>query len=307
VAVVFGSPGLCDVFPVFEVILEAAREAPFPIYPVLPSTRTASAEAARFREAGGFYFTDEVALGKALGRLRSTPPPAPGEPAARPTTIEDPAATAALKAPSKRQLRTEEVFAVLRAAGFELPRQQRVTDAAEAARCARDLGWPVVLKVVGPLHKSEVGGVALDLRSVVEVEEQCARLLAIPGAEGVLVQEQVAGVELILGALRERPFGHLILCGWGGIYTEVLHDISVGLAPLSLEEARRMIRRSRASALLAGQRGREGADLEMVADCLVRLGALVQQFPEITELDINPLVCRGPRLVAVDARITLAP
>ena len=310
VGVVFGSPGLFDVWPCFEGILEAARTMPFPVYPVLPSPRTAAREEEQFRKAGGFFFPDEVSLARALGRIRATPPPTPAPvPGADDElaldTKEISALLGAARAAGRTQLGSDEAAAVLAAAGFRIPASRLAANAAEAARAAAELGWPVVLKVLGPVHKSDVGGVAVGIRSEDELARASARLLGIKDATGLLVQQQASGLELILGATREGDFGHLLLFGLGGIFTETLRDVGFALAPLSLDEARRLIAGRKAAALLRGVRGQQGVDTELLAEALVRLSKLVERFPEIAELDVNPIMARGRDLVAVDVRIRI--
>jgi acetyltransferase len=306
VAVVFGSPGLFDVWPAFQVILEASTTLPFPVYPVLPSTRTAAAEMERFRAAGRPFFTDEVALARALGTVVRTPSPAPEADAVDgfdAHAIE--VAMAPARSEGRAVLRPDEVTAVLAGAGFRLPRSRIVHDAADAIRFAAEVGGPIVAKVTGCLHKSDHGGVVVGLRSPEEISGAFARLAAFPGADGVLVQEQVSGLEVILGAVARGAFGHTVLVGLGGIFTEALRDVAVGLAPLSREEARRMLGRLRGRRLLDGFRGQAGMDEAVLADHLVRLAELVHRFPGIAEIDVNPLMGRGTDTWAVDARILL--
>lgn len=307
VPVVFGSPGLGDVWPAFQEILRGIRELPIPVYPVLPSVRTAAREAALFRDAGFYSFVDEVGLGKALGAIARTPEPA-AEP--DPLPLDRPAIEAVLAQADRdglRQLGAVQVETILRAAGFQLPRQAIARTADQAADHARAIGLPAVLKVVGPIHKSELNGVRLGLRTEVEVREAFGALMEIAGAEGVLVQAQESGLELIVGASREGSFGHLILFGLGGIFTEALKDVTMGLAPLSRAEASRLVGGIRCAPVLDGLRGRPGVERRAVEDALLRLSGLVAAFPQIAEVDLNPLIGRGASLVAVDARMRLAP
>lgn len=304
---VFGSPGLFDIGPVLDVLLDATRTMPFPVYPVLPSTRTAADEAARFRAAGGFYFTDEVALGRALGVIRRTPPPAPDRPELPP--IDARAIRRAIeeaKAQGRAHLSPEQVARVITAIGLGLPGQSVVRDVSDAERAARQLGWPVVMKVVGPLHKTDVQGVVVGVRDESEVRRAFAKLMGIGGAEGVLVQQQVRGLELIVGFSREERFGALVLFGLGGVFAEAMRDVRMGLAPLGREEARRMVEGIRGAKLLSGVRGNAGVDVETVVDAVVRMSTLAHEFPELREMDVNPLTGQGRSLVAVDARIVIA-
>ena len=127
-----------------------------------------------------------------------------------------------------------------------------VSNAAEAKASADSLGFPLVMKVVGPLHKTDVGGVILNIRSATEAVEMFSKLMLINGAEAVLMQRQHDGVEIFLGAKADDAFGHLVLCGLGGIFVEVYKDVSAGLSPVSFEEAGSMIRHLKGYALIAG-------------------------------------------------------
>jgi acetyltransferase len=159
------------------------------------------------------------------------------------------------------------------------------------------------MKVVGPLHKTEAGGVRLALRDPAEAAAAFTHLSALPGATGVLVQAMAEGIELILGATAEPGFGHLILFGLGGVYTEVLREAAFALAPLAPGESLELIRGTRLLPILEGARGRPAVPLERLAEALTRLSLLVADFPRIREVDLNPLTAAGDRLLAVDARI----
>jgi acetyltransferase len=127
--------------------------------------------------------------------------------------------------------------------------------------------------------------------------------MQIHGAEGVLIQKVVSGVEVILGAVKEEGFGHLVMFGLGGIHTEVLRDVRFALAPLGHDEALNMVRGIRAFPLLEGVRGESGMSLDVLVDYLIRLSLLVEDFPEISEIDLNPVKGTGDDLFVVDARI----
>jgi len=207
---------------------------------------------------------------------------------------------------------------ILEAYGFSTPRGALATTAEQAANIADQLGYPVVLKIWSPdiLHKSDVGGVRLNLNTPQQVMDAFDLMMLripkkMPDAEimGVFVQEMVKKhQEVILGMKRDPQFGPMMMFGMGGIYVEVLKDVSFYLAPLTAGEARKMLVETKTYGLLKGARGQEGIDIDSVAEGLQRLSQLVTEFPQIQEMDINPFVVGpvGTRPVAVDARIRVA-
>jgi len=173
----------------------------------------------------------------------------------------------------------------------------------EVLAFAEQCGFPVVAKVVGPVHKSDVGGVALNIRSKEVLAAEFERMMQLPDATAVMVQKMLKGTELFIGAKYEPRFGHVVLCGLGGIFVEVLKDVSSGLAPLSYEEAYSMIHSLRGYPILKGTRGQRGINERKYAEIIVRLSTLLRFATEIKEMDINPLLADGDDVIAVDARI----
>jgi acetyl coenzyme A synthetase (ADP forming)-like protein len=211
-----------------------------------------------------------------------------------------------------------EARAVLEAYGFNIPRSELAKDADEAVRFAGEIGYPVVLKIASPdiLHKTDVGGVKVNLGSPQEVRDAFDLMVYraqryVPGANiwGCLVQEMTAkGMEVLVGMNRDPQFGPLVTFALGGIYVEVLKDATFRVAPFSRDEAHAMLDEIRARALLDGVRGAPPVDKEATVDALLRIGQLVQDFPEIVELDINPLMVleQGQGAVAIDMRLVLS-
>lgn len=207
---------------------------------------------------------------------------------------------------------------LLTAYGVPQPRAALARTAAEAARLAAEIGFPVALKVVSPdiFHKSEVGGVALNLADEGAVAEAFEALLARvrsrqPDArlEGALVAQMAPpGQELIVGMRRDQQFGPLIMFGLGGVYVELFRDVAFRVAPFSRAEARRMVAETRAGQLLAGLRGRPPADVDAVVEVIVRVAQMALDHPQIEEIDINPLIAypAGQGVLAVDARMVVA-
>ena len=195
------------------------------------------------------------------------------------------------------------VHDLLSAAGISTVPEFVSADKEELFAFADRCGYPVVAKVVGPVHKSDVGGVALNIRNREVLEAEFNRMMQIEGATAVMVQKMLKGTELFVGAKYEERFGHVVLCGLGGIFVEVLRDVSSGLAPLSYEEAHSMIHSLRAYKIIKGTRGQQGINEHKYAEIIVRLSTLLRFATEIKEMDINPLLADADDIIAVDARI----
>jgi acetate---CoA ligase (ADP-forming) len=302
--VIFGTPGLFPLFDVYNVLDEKMKQASKPIYPVLPSTLTAREEVAEFISKGRINFPDEVVLGKALAKVYNTPPPAP-EVIDLPD-VDTVKIRAIIDNASDGYLAPQQVQELLDAAGIRRAGEAIAESAEEAARAAERLGLPVVMKVVGPVHKSDVGGVVLNVKTSEQVRREFERMIQIPDTTAILLQPMLSGLELFTGAKYEDKFGHLILCGMGGIFIEVLKDVSTALAPIDKPHALEMIRSLKSAPILDGARGQTGVNIELFADTLTRLSALLDAAPEIVEMDLNPLLGTPQQVIAVDARINLS-
>ena len=205
---------------------------------------------------------------------------------------------------------------LLEAAGIPTTRWQFAADTEAAVQAARALGDAVAIKAVSAriVHKSDIGGVKLGLRGDAAVRQACndiaaaARAAGVETLDGFLVTEMWrADTELILGVQRDPDFGPLVMVGAGGVLVELMKDVQLAPAPLSHATARAMLGRLRCLPLLTGYRGRPAADLDAIADTMVRLGALAADTSaRLSELDINPLFIAGDRIAAADARATLA-
>ena len=300
-AVVFGSPGLFDVENVYNVLSVKLEICNKPIFPVLPSVINAQREIQSFLKKGHINFPDEVVLGKALSQVFNTPEPVSEAISLPKIDIEK--IRGVINTASEGYLDAAQTQKLLDAAG--IPRVTEVVEnSKEKMLAAMDsLEFPVVMKVVGPLHKSDVKGVVLNITSKEEVSETFDRLMQIDSATAVMVQPQLAGLELFVGVMKEPGFNHTILCGLGGIFIEVLNDVSAGLSPISKNEAQQMVQSLRGYKLIQGARGREGVDENEFVEIIQRLSALVEAAPEITEMDINPLIGTRKSIVAVDARV----
>ncbi len=303
IAILVGDSGLSDNAAIYRAIAEAMRQSPVPVLPMLSSLTSCREKIADFIRMGNIFFPDEVALGRALGKLAGWVAPAGGS-----DTPDgyDRSAIAQALAGVTGALQPATVQRVLRGAGFRLPEQVEIHRLEDLAAGCRRVGFPLAMKVIGPLHKTDVGGVRLGIGDDNMALAAWSALMAISAARGVLLQPMIGGLEVILGASREGEFGHLVMFGLGGIHAEVLKDVSFALAPLTTGEAGQLIDGIRSRKLLDGVRGAPGMDTAMLADFLVRLGQLVTDFPEIGEIDLNPVKGSGDRLFAVDARIIMA-
>jgi len=199
----------------------------------------------------------------------------------------------------------------LSALGIPVTREKLAPTADEAAVAAGGIGFPVVLKASGTnlLHKTEVGGVSLNLKTEQEVRDEGRRLLRIPGCEAVLVQEMVRGDrELVCGLTREPQLGPCIMFGLGGIFTETLDDAVFRVAPLTTTDALEMLREIRSAKILESFRGQPAADTDALAKILVAVGEIGLRYEAIREIDLNPIKIRpNGSPVAVDALISLLP
>ena len=302
IVVVFGSPGLFDVENVYKVLNVKLEVSPKPIFPVLPSIVNAVKEINYFLSKGHVNFPDEVTLAKALTEVYHTD--IPSDIGALPP-VDINAVRNVIETSEDGFLPQGKVLELLDA--VEIPRtaQFSVTTEKEAYERAEEIGFPVALKVEGITHKTEVHGVVLNIHSKKGLKMHFSRLMAIEGATGVLIQEMVRGHELFLGAKYEEKFGHLVLVGIGGIFLELINDVNVGLAPLSRDEVKRMIRRLRGYKIIDGYRGKPGVDEEMLIDIVLKLCSLVEAAPEIKEMDINPLIGLNDTIKATDVRIKI--
>ncbi|MGD9188238.1 MAG: acetate--CoA ligase family protein, partial [Desulfobacteraceae bacterium] len=302
IAILLGDSGMSDNTQIYQAISEAMDHCPIPVFPMFSSVFSSTAIIDEFVSHEKVFFPDEVPLAKALANVAHLRKP---ERALSVLDGYDKAAVGDVLGGQSGALSPEVVNGVLQAAGFKLPRQIEVFKRDDlASSCAR-VGFPLVMKVIGPLHKTDVGGVKLGIGNDEEALQAWDEMLNIDNAQGVLIQPMIGGIEVILGASREGAFGHLVMFGLGGIYAEVLKDVQFGLAPLSEDESLRMIRDIHSYAILEGVRGEPGMDIDLLADNVQRLSRLVHDFPRIKEIDLNPIKGMGTDLYAVDARIII--
>jgi len=233
-------------------------------------------------------------------RIRETLPPDP-----EPLPDMDRERIRALLEGKEGVLDPQEGAEVAAACGLTVPPSGLAASAEEAIALAEEMGYPVVLKRVAPglVHKSDAGGVVVGLRNADAVREAFAR--AVRPGERALIQQMAppGGLEVIVGAHRDGQFGPLVMVGLGGVYVEVLRDVAFRLAPLSREEARGMLEETAVGRLLAGVRGQAPRDAEAVVDALCRVGWLMAEFPQVAEVDLNPIIVGERGAWAVDVRV----
>jgi acetyl-CoA synthetase (ADP-forming) len=187
----------------------------------------------------------------------------------------------------------------------------------EAVSLSREIGFPVVMKVVSPdvVHKSDIGGVKVGLTSTAQVQKAYTEIITnvnekVPGAriEGISVQKMaLPGVEIIIGMNEDDQFGPVIMFGLGGIWVEVIRDVVFRVVPVSSRDADEMVREIKGFAVLRGYRGQEPVKISSLTTLITRISKFIEKNPQVKELDINPLIASGDGVVAVDARIVMKP
>jgi len=300
-AVIFGSPGLFQVYEVYDVLMHHIANNRKPIYPILPSVVNVADEIAYFHQKGYAGFPDEVLFGQAFAKayhhqkkLRE-----------RDFEIKTDRKTSkpAKKTFKNGYLPPQESYQLLKSFGIPVVEEAVFTNPEAALEFAKDK-FPVVLKVVGILHKTDAGGVRLNINNETAFKKHFKELMQIPQAKGVLVQAQKKGMELFVGVKKEKDFGHLILFGMGGIYIEVLKDFQALLAPVSPMEIRQKLKQLQMYPLLKGTRGEKGINMNAFVDVIQKVSDLVIAYPEITEMDLNPVLATETEMFIVDNRIT---
>jgi acetyl coenzyme A synthetase (ADP forming)-like protein len=310
------TPILTNPIDVMEAIGAVARERTKPVLAVMMATEEFYDAVKTARDLPPVYHFPESAarvmflLARyAAWRRRPANLPTPE------FDTDDAQVAAILDGASEGYLDPAATFRVLELYGVPLARWRLARDREEAAAAAREIGFPVVLKAVAPglVHKSDVGAVQVDLRNAAELAgaaTEMERRITAAGhpLEAFLVQEMArGGHEVIFGITTDPRFGPLLMFGLGGRYVEVFQDVRFAVTPLDAEEARDVIRGIRGFKLLEGVRGEPGADLELLAEILLRLAQLSQRHPRIRELDINPFLAGHDRANAraLDARIRI--
>lgn len=300
--VIFGSPGLTSVFDVYDKLWEKITTCKKPIFPVLPSIVNVKEEIQYFQTKGGITFPDEVVFGSALAKMLNTvdsfdetelPP------------VDTKLIRSVIQNCEEGYLAPGDVQKLLDAAGISRAKEAIASNLNDAKRMAKEIGYPLVMKVVGPVHKSDVGGVVLDVTDEETLLLEFNRMIKIKDTTAILLQPMLSGNQLFIGAKKEGSFGHLVMCGLGGIFIEAIKDISTGLNPITKGEAEEMIKSLKGIKIIEGTRGQEGVNQFLFVDAIRRVSALCNATPEIFEMDLNPLLGNTRQVIAVDARIRI--
>ena len=300
-AVIFGSPGLFPISDVYDLLDKKMRMCSKPIFPILPSVINVKNEINEFLAKGNVNFPDEVIFANALVKVINAPVPEAVD--IKRFTIDKDKIRSIINKSSDGYLEPSSIMELLDASLIPRAPESVALSPEEAIEVSTSLGFPVAMKVIGPVHKSDVGAVTLNIRDKETVSKEHVRMMEIPGSKGVLIQKMVSGSELFAGAKAEGAFGHLILAGLGGIFIEVLKDISSDLVPVSESSARRMIHSLKSYDIIKGTRGKPGINESSFVEIICRLSALIEAAPEIIEMDLNPLMGTKDSIVVVDTRI----
>jgi len=302
-SVIFGSNGLNDMTIIYDLLHKKIGECDKPLFPILPSVASSHDELEYFLAKGHINFPDEVVLGRALTKISNTPYPADEDIFLE--QIDVPGIRKIIDKAPNGYLDPDIIQELLGAASIPTVKEAVVKTRKELVDLAGRVGFPLALKVVGPVHKSDVGGVTLNIKSLTHLEAEFSRMIKIQDVKAVMVQRMLSGTELFIGAKYEPKFGHVILCGLGGIFVEMLGDVSSGLAPLTFNEANSMIRSLKSYRIIQGTRGKPGINEQKFAEIIVRLSSLLRYATEIKEMDLNPLIGSPEAITVVDARIRI--
>ena len=303
-AVIFGSPGLFPNWDVYEVLDQKMKTCKKPIFPILPSIINVKDEIADFiNNKHRINFPEECVFGNALAKVVHTPKPQPEN--VELPKIDKERIRKVVDNCQNGYIGPDEMYEMLDAAGIAQKQIRVVDQKQQAIDFANEVGYPLVMKVVGPVHKSDVGGVTLNVRDIETVAFEFDRLMAIKDTYAVEMYPMLDGTEVYIGAIRDDKFGHQVFFGLGGIFIEVLKDVQSAFAPITADEAKDMLANLRGYKILQGVRGQEPVNIDIYAEQIARVSALVMAAPEIAEMDLNPLLGTPKAVVAVDARIRI--
>jgi acetyltransferase len=301
--VIFGSPGLFSNKEVYDLLDQKMHTCKKPIFPVLPSIINVKEEIEDFIAKGRINFPEECVLGNAICKVYNTPKPQPEN--VEMPKIDTVRIRKCIDSCENGYIGPDKIYELLDAAGIAQKQIRVVDKKQQALDFANEVGYPLVMKVVGPVHKSDVGGVTLNVRDIETVGKEFDRLMAIKDTYAVEMYPMLDGTEVYIGAIRDAKFGHQVFFGLGGIFIEVLKDVQSSLVPISAAEAKEALTKLRGYKILQGVRGQQPVNVDVYAEQIARVAALVMAAPEIAEMDLNPLLGNPKNVVAVDARIRI--
>ena len=288
---------------VYDLLDQKMKTCKKPIFPVLPSIINVKDEIEDFIAKGRINFPEECVLGNAICKVYDTPKPQPENPEM--PQIDVKRIREVIDSCEDGYIDPAKIYQLLDAAGIAQKQIRVVDQKQQAVDFANEVGYPLVMKVVGPVHKSDVGGVTLNVRDIETVQKEFDRLMAIKDTYAVEMYPMLDGTEVYIGAIRDAKFGHQVFFGLGGIFIEVLKDVQSALAPVNVVEAKDLLTKLRGYKILQGVRGQQPVNVDVYAEQIARVSALVQAAPEIAEMDLNPLLGNPKNVVAVDARIRI--
>jgi acetate---CoA ligase (ADP-forming) len=294
--VIYGKTGMEDLFQTYKSLSDSIENAEKPVYTIMPSVNSGEKEIISFIETGKTTFFDEVVFAKALDLVWHAPKLyanklfIPTLELEKQDGVED------------KPLNEEETLKRLKWAGIPHVRTEFIYKQADISLC-NNLNYPLVAKVIGILHKTEVDGVILNISTTDELTNAYNKLVAIHGAKGMLVQEMMQGTELYLGAKMHTGIGYSIHIGVGGIFLELINDISARLAPIDINEAHDMLSQLKSQKIFKGFRNMPPVSADSFAQLIHTFSNIFRQYPDIREIDLNPLIANGEHIMAVDARI----
>lgn len=301
VAVIFGSPGLASVFDAYRVLDLKIRMSSKPIYAILPSLANVFEERADFLARGNVAFAEEVNFGRALAKVCNTPFFLnENEPIVE---IDQARIREIIDRSGEGYLSPMESKALLEAIGINCTEEFYAGTKEEALKLAPCLGYPLALKAIGPVHKSDVSGVILDVGDSDSVVTAFDKLIKLDGVSSILMQKMVKGSELFIGAEKDKQFGHLVFWGFGGVFVELIHDVVSALLPLTFDEISFLNRKLQSHSLFGGFRGQGSVNESVLVGYLLRISRLLETAPEIAEMDLNPLKATDGKIICVDSRI----
>lgn len=301
--IIFGSPGLGSVADAYQVIADMIGTCSKPIFAIFPSVINVSEDISNFIQKGNLAFSDEYLFANCLSKIDKTK-------VALSETFQFPKSRkkrirSLIQGFDSGFLNPEQTFQLMETAGIKMAKQALVKTETDVLKAADLLHYPLVQKVIGPLHKSDKNGVIINVSDKSDLMENFNKLIKIDGVQGVMIQEMIKGKEVFIGAKREDGFPPLIMCGAGGIYIEILKDNQYALVPVGKTEAVDMVDKLKIKPILQGMRGESPCNLDAFYDAIQKVSYLMQWVPEITELDLNPLMLTEEQLIAVDARIKI--